>query len=207
MLKPCCNANSVCAVRGDMTWRCVNERNIDLDTTSTLQCEVQNAQKAQKARRCPVCKKCAKQARPIPRPPPVSPPPVSGRALCDDQRISRAITETNELRSTVGAGALDCDEKASRIAREWSVKQCGAGTLSHDGFGARCKEASFGACAENVLYNFDTGPDAAVKAVLQWRDSPRHYANLMNVAYSVVGYGYHECGDGRVYWTGIYGRA
>jgi Cysteine-rich secretory protein family len=68
--------------------------------------------------------------------------------------------------------------------------------LSHDGFGGRCSAVSFSPCAENVLYNYDTGDDAPAKSMLQWYNSEGHKTNLMNPDYSKVGYGYFKCSDG-----------
>ena len=78
--------------------------------------------------------------------------------------------------------------------------------LSHNRFSENCKDASYGTCAENVLYNYETGTDAPNKSMTQWYNSDGHRKNLMNPSYTKVGYGFHRCGDGRVYWTGLYGK-
>ena len=79
-------------------------------------------------------------------------------------------------------------------------------TLSHNGFSDRCAEIGYRSCAENVLYNYDASAGGPVASMTQWYNSDGHRNNLMNPGYSKVGYGYYKCGDGRVYWTGMYGK-
>ena len=79
--------------------------------------------------------------------------------------------------------------------------------LSHDGFSQRCQDIGFrSACAENVLYNYATSSDAPDISMTQWFNSDGHRKNLMNPSYTKVGYGFVRCYDGRVYWTGLYGK-
>lgn len=77
--------------------------------------------------------------------------------------------------------------------------------LSHAKFADRCTEVGFGSCAENVLYNYATSTSAPDESMTQWYNSDGHRKNLLNAAYTKVGYGFVRCYDGRVYWTGLYG--
>ena len=82
--------------------------------------------------------------------------------------------------------------------------------MSHDGFKGRCSTIEFSPCGENVAWNqgygMGTGSgNSPMKAFTGWKESPGHYANMVNTAFDTVGYGYHECNDGKIYWTGLYG--
>ena len=57
-----------------------------------------------------------------------------------------------------------------------------------------------------MLYNYESGSSAPDVSMTQWSNSPGHNKNLMSTSYTKVGYGFHRCGDGRVYWTGLYGK-
>eukprot|EP00892_Ulva_mutabilis_P000546 jgi/Ulvmu1/10492/UM064_0029.1 len=164
-----------------------------------------------------------KDARPSPMPEPPSLPSVKetqphttehendteapdSSPGCTDAWIEAAVSENNRLRAQAGAGPLGCHQEATDVAFVWSQDMCNQSKLSHDGFAARCQELGWGWCAENVLYNFETNADAGVGSITQWFNSPPHKKNMLNSQYTKVGYGYVMCQDGRVYWTGMYGR-
>jgi uncharacterized protein YkwD len=78
--------------------------------------------------------------------------------------------------------------------------------MSHDGFAGRCQEIAFPTCAENVAWNSGYGLAAGNKHTMNgWIASHGHYVNMMGPKYKLVGYGYHHCHDGKIYWTGMYG--
>jgi uncharacterized protein YkwD len=79
--------------------------------------------------------------------------------------------------------------------------------MSHDNFPSRCSAADFPTCAENVAWNSGYGLAKGNKETMNgWIKSHGHYVNLVGPKYNLVGYGYHECDDGKIYWTGLYGK-
>ncbi|RMG69957.1 MAG: CAP domain-containing protein [Chloroflexi bacterium] len=77
--------------------------------------------------------------------------------------------------------------------------------LSHVGsdgseFWQRITEAGYPMTtgAENVLFRWDA---SGVGAFQQWRDSPPHYANMMNPAYQEMGAAYSLSASGKYYFT------
>lgn len=91
------------------------------------------------------------------------------------------------------------------VAGNLITNTCCRTGLSHKDFASRCVELGYGFCAENVLYNYHTSDDAGDKSIAQWHSSPPHSANMHNGKYSVVGYGFFLCPDGKLMWTGLYG--
>jgi uncharacterized protein YkwD len=79
--------------------------------------------------------------------------------------------------------------------------------MGHFGFSERCDAFNGMACAENVAYNWEKDDAATVSKVHdQWMTSSGHRANIMNTNYNKVGYAYTRCSDGKVMWTGMYGK-
>jgi hypothetical protein len=40
----------------------------------------------------------------------------------------------------------------------------------------------------------------------EWQNDPRYSGNMADVYDTKVGYGWADCGNGEIYWTGIYGE-
>ena len=84
---------------------------------------------------------------------------------------------------------------------------CSDGYISHNGFSSRCDQAAMATCGENVAYNKPPQWDSTVQSThTRWMNSSGHRENILSTNFNVVGYGYHHCGDDRLYWTGYFGR-
>jgi len=126
---------------------------------------------------------------------------------CSDQWVREATAESNTIRRRYGANNHGCDEGLAREAAKYSRKLCKLRDLTHNGFADRCRAAGYPSmCAENLLWNMDSSNNAPDVAVEQWRVSPGHFKNLISTSTNVVGYGYADCGNGRIYWTGLYSK-
>jgi hypothetical protein len=80
--------------------------------------------------------------------------------------------------------------------------------MSHDRMSERCAAAGFkGFCSENVAWNMERDlKGGCAKAMDQWKKSPGHYQNMMRPESTIVGYGYHQCQDGKIYYTTMFSK-
>lgn len=79
--------------------------------------------------------------------------------------------------------------------------------MSHDGYLGRCSAIGFSPCGENVAWNQGYGLKRGnMETFIGWKNSQGHYDNMVGSAFTKVGYGYYECPDGKIYWTGLYGK-
>ena len=100
---------------------------------------------------------------------------------------SKLITLTNSVRASVGAAPLALDGTLSNIARGWAQVMAGNNAISHNpNYQGQVEAAGFNwrRLAENV------GMGPTVEIVHQALvNSPGHYANMTNPAYTMVGIG------------------
>ena len=91
---------------------------------------------------------------------------------------------TNQLRSSLGIQQLTPQAQLTQIARNWSAKMAGDGTISHNPALPNQVTANWTQLGENV------GMGGAVQAIqTAFINSPHHYENLANGAYNFVGIG------------------
>lgn len=94
----------------------------------------------------------------------------------------------DELRASMGRGAVTLDPTMSAFARNWSV------TMSASGF-----RHSGGPWAENIGYwgaPWLTPEEAAAGLHRSWVESPPHFANMTNGDWTYVGIGFHHSPSG-----------
>src|SRR5947199_4903782 len=91
---------------------------------------------------------------------------------------------TNQLRSSLGIQSLAPQSQLTAIARQWSAKMAGDGTISHNPSLPNQVTANWSQLGENV------GMGGAVGVIqTAFINSPHHYENLANGAYNFVGIG------------------
>jgi len=103
---------------------------------------------------------------------------------------------TNQLRSSLGIQTLAPQAQLTSIARSWSAKMAGDGTISHNPSLPNQVTANWTQLGENV------GMGGAVQAIqTAFINSPHHYENLANGAYNFVGIGVVHGAGGTIFVT------
>nr|MDJ0976655.1 CAP domain-containing protein [Planctomycetota bacterium] len=140
------------------------------------------------------------------------PAPGSGDVMsaAEEQYALEVLVLSNQERQQAGVPALAYDQPASQVAYDHCLFQQAQGFISHEGPGGnapwdRLTDAgiSWRTAGENVAVGQPT-PAAVVQA---WVNSPGHYANMVNGAFTNLGMGVQE-GAGGVYsgpwWTQLF---
>ncbi|MET7877614.1 CAP domain-containing protein [Micromonospora profundi] len=115
----------------------------------------------------------------------------------------RVLELVNARRSEAGCAPVQSNPELTTAAQRHSQDQAEHRSMSHTGsdgsdVGQRLDRAGYAwrTYGENVAYNQST-PEAVMTA---WMDSPGHRANILNCAFTEVGIGRADTGDGP-YWT------
>jgi uncharacterized protein YkwD len=132
---------------------------------------------------------------------------------------SEIFRRTNELRRGVGKAPLQHDDQIAFVARLWSRVQAERGHVSHDWvmsgeWGRQYRllfEKPSPMAGENVAMNMriTTAEECGKRFVEQWRNSPGHYANMIDeneLGFVTLGVGVARKADGRYYATQDFGR-
>jgi uncharacterized protein YkwD len=78
--------------------------------------------------------------------------------------------------------------------------------MSHAGFSTRCRVTGMKVCGENLAWQSPPNESATVDQTHNaWMNSKYHKENIMRDSFNVVSYAYYIC-NGRIYWTGFYGK-
>jgi uncharacterized protein YkwD len=103
---------------------------------------------------------------------------------------------TNQLRSSLGIQSLTPQSQLTSVARQWSAKMAGDGTISHNPSLTSQAPSNWTQLGENV------GMGGAVGAIqTAFINSPHHYENLANGAYNYVGIGVVHGANGTIFVT------
>lgn len=117
--------------------------------------------------------------------------PAGADTVSDEQGF---VARINELRASKGLGTLTVDGELVGIARGWAGQMAAAGAISHNPSFARQVDADWEKLGENV------GVGGTVDSLMTaFINSPGHYANLVDPAFTHVGVGVVRGGDGRIY--------
>ncbi|MFF5179741.1 CAP domain-containing protein [Micromonospora sp. NPDC000316] len=115
----------------------------------------------------------------------------------------RVLELVNARRSEAGCAPVHSDPELTTAAQRHSQDQADHRSMSHTGsdgsdVGQRLDRAGYAwrTYGENVAYNQPT-PEAVMDA---WMNSPGHRANILNCAFTEIGVGRADTGDGP-YWT------
>lgn len=103
------------------------------------------------------------------------------------------VARINELRASRGLGALSVDGELTAQANQWAATMANAGRIFHASDLSVGITANWSKLGENVGVGGDTS--SLFQAFV---NSPTHYANLVDPAYSRVGVGVVHAG-GRMY--------
>ncbi|WP_157073918.1 CAP domain-containing protein [Moraxella oblonga] len=119
-------------------------------------------------------------------------------------QILQAIDRTNALRAEGGMPALRYDENLSAYAqfRAYEIEQ----KFSHERPNGQMYRTSMNvgrAVGENIAGGKATADDA----ILQFKNSPKHYATLMHANYTKIGMGVAHLPNSKhkYYWVQIFG--
>jgi uncharacterized protein YkwD len=134
--------------------------------------------------------------------------PAAPFAQVQQSFASDVIRLTNQQRANYGLPALTPNAQLTAAATAHAQTMARVGTLCHQAGGTtlsgRVSAAgySYGACGENIAYNYDTGPSV----VQGWMNSPGHRANILNPTYRHIGVGYARDSQGHLYSAQVFGQ-
>lgn len=123
-------------------------------------------------------------------------------APADD--ATRALAGVNALRAAGGRAPLHAMSGLNSVAASWSQEMTRIGGLPHNPNVGSQIPANWRAWGENIAWSSGSAVPPSVFIGL-WRDSPPHYANIMNPTFTHVGYGAHSA-SGRTYATQVFAR-
>jgi uncharacterized protein YkwD len=105
------------------------------------------------------------------------------------------IGRINDLRASKGLRVLQVDGQLTGVARRWTDRMVGNGQISHNPNLGSEVPGGWTKLGENVGVGYDV--DSLMQAFM---DSPDHYRNLVDPAWTHLGVGVTLTGDGRI-WT------
>lgn len=100
-------------------------------------------------------------------------------------------SEINEVRAANGLRPLRHLPNLARAAKGHSARLASMGTLHHNGFAARIRQAVPGMrrAGENVAWISGCGANAPTEIVRAWMKSPPHRRNILSPAFRLIGTG------------------
>lgn len=149
---------------------------------------------------------------PPPPPAPVTRPSPPAEQVDEITALEdEVVTLTNAERRAAGCGEVDTDERLRDAARGHSRDMATNDYFSHTGldgssFVERAARAGFPAgraAGENIAVGYRTPADV----MDGWMNSEGHRDNILNCSHAVIGVGLAYDGQGRPYWTQVFGRA
>lgn len=129
---------------------------------------------------------------------PASPTAVdSSQVMAADPGVeAQFVSSINSLRASKGLNQLAVSGDLVAMARRWTDRMVAAGQISHNPNLGTEISAGWTKMGENVGVGYD------VAGLMQaFINSPAHYANLVDPAWTHVGVGVTIAGDGRMYTT------
>ena len=105
------------------------------------------------------------------------------------------VSRINALRRSKGLSQLTVSSQVTGVARAWTDKMVDSGGISHNPNLAHEIEGAWTKAGENVGVGYSV--DSLMQAFV---DSPAHYRNLVDPAWSHLGVGVTLSPDGRI-WT------
>jgi hypothetical protein len=109
---------------------------------------------------------------------------------------SAFVSRINSLRASKGLRTLQVSGELTGVARSWTDRMVAAGQISHNPNLGSQVGGNWTKLGENVGVGYDV--DGLMQAFI---NSPSHYANLVDPAWTHVGVGVSFAGDGRMYTT------
>jgi uncharacterized protein YkwD len=135
--------------------------------------------------------------------------PPGGSGPCGFNTMEHEVFNLlNAERAKNGAGALQCDPAAVKVARAHSQDMCTRKYFSHttpEGKSPwdrlKAGGVSFSSAGENIAW----GQTSAQQVHNAWMNSSGHRKNMLNPSWVRVGIGYVGC-TGKPYWTEVFMR-
>jgi hypothetical protein len=118
--------------------------------------------------------------------------PAAPAAATSSQEL-QLLGLVNEVRASVGVPPLELDEGISVVSRAWALQMAAVGDISHNP-NLKTLIRGWSRIGENVGMGH---PLTAVHQALA--NSPGHYANIVEPAYTRIGIGVVDVGAGHVY--------
>ncbi|MGK2948600.1 MAG: CAP domain-containing protein, partial [Acidimicrobiales bacterium] len=116
--------------------------------------------------------------------------------VADPGTESAFVSRINSLRSSKGLSTLQVSGELTGVARRWTDRMVAAGGISHNPSLGSQVSGGWTKLGENVGVGYD------VNGLMQaFINSPSHYANLVDPAWTHVGVGVSYGSDGRMYTT------
>lgn len=135
---------------------------------------------------------------------------VSAAGTIHAAEIQTVLNCTNQYRAEVGLPPLTLDFGLVHVASARAKEMADNLLFSHTRpDGTSCFEliklgyGSFQRAGENIALG-TTGIYNAAKISEGWRNSPEHYANMVESGFSKIGIGVCEASDGNSYWCQIF---
>ena len=123
----------------------------------------------------------------------------------------RTYPGINAIRAAHGLPPLVADAQLVNVARIRSRDMATNNYFSHfppDGCNYVCVMDANGVAhayaGENIAWNTWPWSQTADEAVLMWKNSPPHLANILNCHYTRFGTGVAQAADGKIYYTMIF---
>lgn len=121
--------------------------------------------------------------------PPMTAPAVLPMEGNTTESWARTILDkVNELRSSQGLSPVTRYQELDAVAVDWSQQMAARATLEHRPNFSSHYPTGFTYAAENVAMHGGSG-DMGTKMFELWRDSPGHYANMVNPEINSIGIG------------------
>lgn len=148
---------------------------------------------------------------PAPEPPPPPPPAPEPEPAPVDELLAledEVTALTNAERAAAGCGDVATDERLRTAARGHSEDMAVNDYFSHTGLDGRSpfdrmSDAGYpDPAGENIAYGYRTPADV----MEGWMNSTGHRENLLTCGHQTIGVGIAYDGDGRPYWTQVFGR-
>lgn len=109
---------------------------------------------------------------------------------------SQFVGRVNSLRASKGLNQLAVAGDLHSVARAWTDRMVGAGAISHNGALGSQVGGGWTKLGENVGVGYDVG--GLMQAFI---NSPDHYRNLVDPAWTQIGVGVSVAPDGRIFTT------
>ncbi len=122
--------------------------------------------------------------------------PVAAAAPPDPGTESQFIDRINSLRTSKGLRPLQPSGELTGVARSWTDRMVSKGQISHNPNLGSQVSGGWTKLGENVGVGYDVA--GLMEAFI---NSPAHYRNLVDPAWTHVGVGVTFGGDGRTYTT------
>lgn len=143
---------------------------------------------------------------------PVTTNPITPATNPNSQTFADILSELNALRERRNLPPVQYDDRLHRAAAEQAAHTATLpnGRLSHTGAGGstvadrvEAQSYSWATVAENLLFNYSLD---GTEAYTLWRNSPPHFANMINPDVTEVGLAYTVTDIGQVYHAMVLAR-